>query len=300
MRLCSILDPTAGGGAAATIPAVVGPDGRLAPLPALAPDLPADLMALLEHLGGGPGGLEDRLAAALAELDETSLLDPAAVTVVAPYRRPRKILGIGLNYRAHADDLAAESPTEPASFLKGDHTIIGPGEPIVLPPQSRRVTAEAELGLVIGRECRDVEEEDALDHVAAVCTVLDQTAEDILQRNPRFLTRSKNFPTFFSFGPQLVTLDEVLDRLGAIEALTVATHHNGQLHRADVVASMAFLPAFLVSFHSKVMPLHPGDIISTGTPGAVVVEDGDEAACVIDGIGTLRNPVVRPRPPGPR
>jgi 2-keto-4-pentenoate hydratase/2-oxohepta-3-ene-1,7-dioic acid hydratase in catechol pathway len=100
----------------------------------------------------------------------------------------------------HASDLAERIPTEPASFMKGDHTIIGPGDPIPVPSQSNRTTAEAELGLVIGRECYQVEEDVALDYVAGVCPVLDQTAEDILERNPRFLTRSKNFPGFFSFG----------------------------------------------------------------------------------------------------
>ena len=127
----------------------------------------------------------------------------------APYRRPRKIWGIGLNYVAHATDLTETVPDEPASFMKGDHTIIGPGDPIPLPSQSERVTAEAELGLVIGRLCRDVEPENALDHVFGVCPVLDQTAEDILARNPRFLTRSKNFPGFLSFGPAIAALSEV-------------------------------------------------------------------------------------------
>jgi 2-keto-4-pentenoate hydratase/2-oxohepta-3-ene-1,7-dioic acid hydratase in catechol pathway len=210
------------------------------------------------------------------------------------YRRPRKIWGIGLNYLAHAEDLAADYPDEPASFIKGDHTIIGPGDDIVLPPQSGRVTAEAELGLVIGRHCQDVEEDEALSYVAGVVNILDQTAEDILERNPRYLTRSKNFPTFFSFGPHLVTMDEVLERFGALEDIVVATEHNGRLHRENTVSNMAYVPSFLVSFHSKVMPLFPGDIISTGTPGAVVVEDGDVAACRIDGIGTLENPVIRP------
>ena len=98
---------------------------------------------------------------------------------------------------------------EPASFMRPDTTIIGPGEEICLPEQSKRVTAEAELGLIIGREAKNVSEEEVPSVVAGLTTILDMTAEDILQKNPRYLTRAKSFDTFFSFGPQFVTLDEV-------------------------------------------------------------------------------------------
>ncbi len=215
--------------------------------------------------------------------------DPGTMTFGPLYRHPRKIWGIGLNYRDHAKDLEAIYPDEPASFIKGDQTIIGPGDVIELPPESERVTAEAELGVIIGKPCRRVSEADALSYVAGYCLILDMTAEDILQRNPRYLTRSKNFDTFFSFGPELVTTDEVPDVL----ALRVGTWNNGVLHRDNLVGHMQFPPAQLVSFHSHVMTLFPGDIISTGTPGAVVIADGDLAECRIDGMGVLRNPVRR-------
>jgi 2-keto-4-pentenoate hydratase/2-oxohepta-3-ene-1,7-dioic acid hydratase in catechol pathway len=173
--------------------------------------------------------------------------------------------------------------------MKCDNTIIGPGDAIELPPQSERVTAEAEIGVIIGRCCRCVSETEAPGYIAGYCLILDMTAEDILQRNPRFLTRAKNFDTFFSFGPELITADEVPDLLN----VTVGTYRNGQLHRENVVANMAFPPFYLVSFHSHVATLYPGDIISTGTPGAVVIEPGDVAECRIDGLGVLTNPVRR-------
>jgi 2-keto-4-pentenoate hydratase/2-oxohepta-3-ene-1,7-dioic acid hydratase in catechol pathway len=210
------------------------------------------------------------------------------VTFLAPYRNPRKIWGIGLNYTAHADDLAAVYPDEPASFVKGDHTIIGPDDVIQLPVQSERVTAEAELGVVFGAECRDVEVGNALDYVWGVCPVLDQTAEDILQRNPRFLTRAKNFPGFFSFGPGITPLCDVPGDLADVEVTTV---RNGMAHRSNVVSNMIFSPELLISFHSKVFPWFPGDILSTGTPGAIVVGGGDVAECRIGPLGVLRNPV---------
>ena len=226
----------------------------------------------------------------LADAEQSVLkLDPKTLRYGPLYRHPRKILGIGLNYRDHAADLNAPYPTEPASFMKCDNTIIGPGDTIELPPQSERVTAEAEIGVIIGRQCRCVSEEQAREHIAGYCLIIDITAEDILQKNPRFLTRSKNFDTFFSFGPELITADEVPDVLN----VKVGTYHNGRLHRENVVANMAFPPFYLVAFHSHVATLYPGDIISTGTPGAVVVGDGDVAECRIDGLGTLSNPVRR-------
>ncbi|HVT70805.1 MAG TPA: fumarylacetoacetate hydrolase family protein [Trebonia sp.] len=210
----------------------------------------------------------------------------------APYRRPRKILGIGLNYRAHASDLGADAPRKtPASFLKGDHTIIGPGEAIQLPAGIGRVTAEAEVGLVIGRPCYRVGVDEAWDYVAGLTAVLDQTAEEVLLENPRYLTRVKNYPTFFSFGPWLVTTDEARRRVGDLSDLVIATRHNGVVHRQAPVADMIFSPAELLSFHSHVMPLYPGDILSTGTPGAVAIEPGDEVSCELAGLMTLTNPV---------
>ncbi len=225
------------------------------------------------------------------DTDKTSKSSASVLNNAAPpYSRCRKILGIGLNYRAHADDLGANYPTSPASFFKGDHTIIGPNENIVLPEISKRVTSEAELGLVIGLPCYKVSEKEALRYVAGICPILDQTAEDILQENPRFLTRAKNFPTFFSFGPELVSLDEA----GELAELTVATYHNGSLVRSNIVRNMLFSPQYLVAFHSQVMPLYPGDIISTGTPGAVVIQSNDTVECRIDGLATLTNSVVGP------
>lgn len=205
------------------------------------------------------------------------------------YRHPRKIWGIGLNYVDHAADLNEVAPdTEPASFMKPDTTIIGPGDKIKIPHQSDRTTAEAELGIIIGKVCKNVSEEEAINHIAGFTTIIDMTAEDILQKNPRYLTRSKSFDTFFSFGPELVTVDEVHE----VNDLEVATVINGQLHRKNVVSNMTFRPWFLVSFHSKVMTLLPGDIISTGTPGAVVLRDGDVVSCEITGFRTLVNPVI--------
>jgi 2-keto-4-pentenoate hydratase/2-oxohepta-3-ene-1,7-dioic acid hydratase in catechol pathway len=224
----------------------------------------------------------------------TPLAPLASMKFLAPYLHPGLIWGIGLNYLAHAADLAAVAPgDEPASFIKGDHTIIGEGEEIIIPTQSERTTAEAELGIVIGKYCRNVSEAEALDYLYGVVPILDQTAEDILLKNPRFLTRSKNFPTFFSFGPAITTMDEVNNLYPDFSKITVATVINGDIHRENTLSNMTFNPAYLISFHSKVMPLYPGDIISTGTPGAVHINHGDIVECNIAHIGKLVNPVTR-------
>lgn len=282
MRLCSVATPN-GDRAAFHVPhrGLLYADVVLA-------DFTGDVRDLIEL--DTDDELEQRVQSAPDELF-TPLDD---LTFTAPYRRSRKIWGIGLNYVAHAADLSESVPTEPASFMKGDHTIIGQDDHIELPPQSlsQRVTAEAELGLVIGRHCRNVTEDEALEYVWGVTTILDQTAEDILARNPRFLTRSKNFPTFFCFGPDVVSLAEVHQHFSTLDDIEVSTVRNGQDVRANVVANMTFSPAHLVSFHSRVMPLFPGDIISTGTPGALVISDGDTIECRIPGIGQLTTTVV--------
>jgi len=269
------------------------PDGRLARIDRLLPDPPADLLGLLES---------DRLAelgAALDDVPERALVDGGAPSG-PPLRRPQKVLGIGLNYGEHAGDLGEQAPrTSPASFLKAPHTICGPGDPIEVPQGIGKVTAEAELGLVFGRECYRVGVEEAMSYVAAVVAVLDQTAEAVLLENPRYLTRVKNYPTFFAFGPELVTLDEVLAS-GPLETLRVATVLGGEVHREDTVAGMTFSPAELVSFHSHVMPFYPGDVLSTGTPGAVGITHGDVVRCELGGgdrplLSSLTNPVVAGR-----
>lgn len=261
---------------------------RWAPLHLLDESLVGDLLALIEQQPD-LHRLENLRAA--AEPLSAELFIPAAEAVFRPpYRRPHKIWGIGLNYGDHAVDLHESAPDQPASFIKGDHTIIGPGDEIVLPHQSKRTTAEAELGLVIGRMARDVETKDALGNVFGVCAILDQTAEDILAINPRYLTRAKNFPTFFSFGPEVVTLDEFLSQRD-LSDVEVATVIDGRRVHRNRIGNMTHSPSKLVSFHSQMMPLYPGDLISTGTPGAGVLEPGVMAEAHIDGLATLTNRV---------
>ena len=237
------------------------------------------------------------------ELEGIPGLVPAADVEYAPlYRDPKRIFGIGLNYVDHAGDIGMAAPQGfPGSFFKMADTLIGPGDDIKLPrlKEATRTTAEAELGVIMGKDCRDVSEENWLDAVAGYTTILDMTEESILkgnefvQGNPRYLTIVKNFPTFFSFGPQLVTPDEVPDVL----QLEVKSVHNGEVYAKNVVANMTHRPARLVSLHSSIQGWYAGDVLSTGTPRAFPLADGDLAECRISGpdgfsMEPLKNPVV--------
>lgn len=214
---------------------------------------------------------------------------PSGKVMFAPlYRNPCKIWGIGLNYAAHAEELDETVPKgEPGSFMKPSSAVIGHGDTVKIPEMSERTTGEGELGIIIGKKCKDVKINDWLNVVAGFTCIIDMTAEDILRRNVRYLTLSKSFDTFFSFGPALITPDEV----GDILDLEVATVINGSLYAENVPRNMAFKPDFLVSFHSRVMTLNPGDIVSTGTPGAVKLNDGDIIECRITGFPALKNKV---------
>jgi 2-keto-4-pentenoate hydratase/2-oxohepta-3-ene-1,7-dioic acid hydratase in catechol pathway len=221
-------------------------------------------------------------------LKQLDMIPFEAASYAPPYRNPRKIWGIGMNYWQKAEDLASSPPDrEPICFMKPDTSLIGPNEYIRLPVISQKVTAEAELGLVIGKICKDVPESEAMSVVAGYVATLDMTAQDIHAKNPRFLGRSKCFDTFFSFGPHLVTLDECRET----DSLAIETVLNGNVIYSNTISNMIYKLPFIVSYFSAMMTLLPGDIIMTGTPGSTIIREGDTVACHIDGFESLRNPV---------
>ena len=143
----------------------------------------------------------------------------------------------------------------------------------------------------MGKKCKFIEEKDWQDYIVGYTTILDMTEESILRLNPRYLTIVKGFDTFFTFGPQLVTPDEVPD----VSALEVQTVHNGQVHAANTVSNMTHSPSRLVSLISHMQGWLPGDILSTGTPRAVHIQDGDTIECRIFGPDNFRmEPLINP------
>ena len=262
--------------------ALLGDDDGVVPLASAAPGHASVRDALP---AAGAGELPD------PETATADRIPRGNVSLGAPLEEPGKLFGIGLNYVEHAGDLSEDAPEEPASFFKPTTAATGPGGPIRLPPESisERVTAEAELAVVIGRTCRNVDVEAADDVIAGYVPVIDMTAEDVLQRNPRFLTRAKSFDTFLVLGPRLVMPESGTD----LSETTVRTVVDGETIAENVVGNMTFPPRELVAFHSDVMTLEPGDVISTGTPGAGVIEPGSHVRAEVEGFGSVEADVVR-------
>jgi 2-keto-4-pentenoate hydratase/2-oxohepta-3-ene-1,7-dioic acid hydratase in catechol pathway len=230
--------------------------------------------------------IETDALAGISGVEEAEALPLDAVRPLLPYDVPPKIWCIGLNYKTHAEDINAVQPEEPGSFMKPASCLFPPGGDIVLPPPhvSDDVDAEGELGVIIGRKCRFVPLEAVPEVIFGYTTTLDLTALDVLRKNPRYLTRAKGIDTFFSFGPVIVTRDEIAE----VDALEVVTEHNGGICSRDFVRNMRHRPYELVRFHSDFMTLHPGDLISTGCPKGARIKRGDRVAARIDGVGLLR------------
>jgi 2-keto-4-pentenoate hydratase/2-oxohepta-3-ene-1,7-dioic acid hydratase in catechol pathway len=222
----------------------------------------------------------------LADLpDDLESIPFADVTPLLPYEVPPKIWCIGLNYKSHAADINAVQPEEPGSFMKPASCMFQPEGAIELPPPevSSDVDAEGELGVIIGRKCRYVPADAVREVIFGYTTTLDLTALDVLRKNPRYLTRAKSIDTFFSFGPVIVTADEIPD----VDHLEVITEHNDGICSRDFVYNMHTRPAELVRFHSDFFTLYPGDLISTGCPKGARIKAGDRVRARIEGVGTL-------------
>jgi 2-keto-4-pentenoate hydratase/2-oxohepta-3-ene-1,7-dioic acid hydratase in catechol pathway len=201
------------------------------------------------------------------------------------------IWGAGLNYRGHSADLNAEQPASgPGSYLRPGSCLIGNGQQISLPTQSKRVTAEAELGLVVGRDCKNVRRDAWRSVIAGVTAVLDMTAEDVIRENPRYIPWAKGFDTFCSVGPQLVTLDEFDD--ARLQSIRVSTVHNGEVVASAPVSDMKYDLGYLVEYFTAGRTIAAGTVICTGTPGAAVIRPGDSIRSVVEGVGALAHTVA--------
>jgi len=226
---------------------------------------------------------------------QSNLFDESDVILHAPILRPQKLIGIGLNYRDHAEEAKMELPKEPLLFAMYANAIIGPNQAIVIPPMSKQVDYEAELAVVIGTRARHVPPGEALQHVAGYTIVHDVSARDLQFSDGQWL-RAKSFDTFAPIGPYLVTRSA----LGDADGLDIALRLNGQTLQKSNTRNLIFKVPALVSHISKVMTLEAGDVIATGTPGGVgftrnppiFMKPDDVAEIEIEGIGVLRNPVV--------
>ncbi len=242
--------------------------------------------------GVGPGGEDDGSGTITPVLGHPfgalELAGPpvplSGVRLLAPVL-PSKIVAVGKNYAAHAQEMGGEVPLEPMIFLKPSTAVIGPGDPIALPEQSERVEHEAELAVVIGRLCSEVPIRRVPEVVLGYTCANDVTARD-LQATDGQWGRAKGFDTFCPLGPWIETeLDPT--------AVGVRCTVNGEVRQDGTTADLVRGVAELVAWISNVMTLLPGDVILTGTPAGVgPLVDGDSVSVSLSSIGTLTNRVV--------
>jgi len=199
---------------------------------------------------------------------------------------PSKIVCVGRNYAEHAKELGNEVPTAPLLFLKAPSAIISHGDEIVIPRQSNQVEHEGELGVVIGRDCKNIrDDEDPFQYVLGYTCMNDVTARDVQRGDVQF-TRGKSFDTFCPVGPHIETELDVSD-------IRVTTTVNGVIKQDGRTSQMVFPVDFLIRYISRQMTLKTGDLIATGTPSGVSkLNPGDVCEITVEGIGTLSNKVV--------
>jgi len=206
------------------------------------------------------------------------------VALLAPVIPRSKVVAVGRNYHEHAAEFGNEAPGEPLLFFKPNTSVIGPGDAIVLPPQSERVDFEGELAVVIGRVARNVAAEDADDVIFGYTVANDVTARD-LQKTDGQWARAKGFDTFCPVGPVIETEFDVA--AGEIETLV-----NGERKQHGTFDLMVHSIADVIAYASAAFTLLPGDLVLTGTPAGVgPIVDGDRVEVKVPGIGTLGNPV---------
>ncbi len=224
-----------------------------------------------------------------ADFERGELTNPplAAIHPMAPVQ-PSKIVCVGRNYREHAKELNHEIPTSPLIFLKPPSAVIAPGDEIRRPDaQSQRVDFEGELGVVIGRRCRQLRDgEDVKGYILGYTCVNDVTARDLQNKDGQW-TRAKGFDTFCPIGPV------VADGLDPWQGVKVETRLNGLLRQSGVTSDFIFPLDVILRYVTSVMTLEPGDVIATGTPAGVgPMQAGDVVEVTVEGVGTLTNTVV--------
>lgn len=238
-----------------------------------------------------------------ASLDRLRALDPSRLPLVltpvrtgVPVARVGKFVAIGLNFSDHAAEAGMAVPAEPVVFMKATSCLVGPDDDVIKPRRSTKMDWEVELGIVIGRTARSVNEADALAHIAGYCVVNDVSEREFQLERGGTWDKGKSFDTFGPVGPWLVTCDEIAD----VHALPMWLDVNGERMQQGNTSTMIFRCAELVSYVSEVMTLYPGDIITTGTPPGVgmgmkpprYLQAGDEMTLGIEGLGTQRQRVV--------
>jgi 2-keto-4-pentenoate hydratase/2-oxohepta-3-ene-1,7-dioic acid hydratase in catechol pathway len=215
-----------------------------------------------------------------------------SITLEAPISRPGKIVALGKNYLDHVEETKSEVPQFPVIFAKFPSSVIGPDDTIHIPELSSKIDWEVELGIVIGRYCKDVNEKKVLDYVAGYTIINDVSARDLQMGDGQWV-RGKSLDGFCPMGPCIVTKDE----LGDASKLKMYTKVNGVIKQESSTSNLIFNVPSIVSYLSQSFTLEPGDVIATGTPSGVgfvreppeFLQPGDKVEMYIEKIGHLRN-----------
>lgn len=266
-------------------PGILDADGKVRDLSAHVPDLAGD-------------ALSDQSLARIATLDLASLPEVNVERYGPCVAGVGKFICIGLNYSDHAAESGMAVPSEPVIFAKATSAICGPNDNIEIPRGSSATDWEVELGVVIGKEAKYIDEADALDHVAGYCVINDLSERDFQLKREGQWVKGKSADTFGPIGPWLVTRDEVPDP----QALGMYLDVNGKRMQDGSTSTMVYGVAHVVAYLSQFMSLQPGDIISTGTPPGVgmgmkpepvYLKAGDTMALGIEGLGKQTQKVVQ-------
>jgi 2-keto-4-pentenoate hydratase/2-oxohepta-3-ene-1,7-dioic acid hydratase in catechol pathway len=268
-----------------------GPRELVFDLNRIEPQLPEQMTAFLES---GEAAL-DLAAKALAEAPLDAAFALEGLTLKAPIPRPGKIIAIGQNYLSHTAEANAAASKYPIIFAKYNNTVIGLGEPIVIPKLTQQVDYEGELAVVIGKRCKSLLVSEALACVGGYTLLNDVSARDYQHLTSQW-TVGKSFDTFAPMGPALITADEITDPQNLNLRVTIGGEELQSANTRDMIFSVAQLIATI----SAVMTLEPGDVIATGTPAGIGaartpprwLRPGDVVRVEIEGIGVLENPVV--------
>ncbi|WP_160007514.1 fumarylacetoacetate hydrolase family protein [Rhizobium sp. 18055] len=260
-------------------PAMLDADGKIRDLSAHVPDI------------AGKAISPDSLAK-LAKLDPRSLPELQPGRIGACVAGTGKFICIGLNFSDHAAETGAAVPPEPVIFMKATSAIVGPDDNVLIPRGSEKTDWEVELGVIIGKTAKYVNEADALDYVAGYCVSHDVSERAFQSERAGQWTKGKSCDTFGPIGPWLVTKDEISDPQNLGMWLKV----NGETMQNGSSKTMVYGVAFVVSYLSQFMSLHPGDVISTGTPPGVglgmkpqrFLKAGDVVELGIEGLGTQK------------
>lgn len=263
-------------------PGIIDVQGKIRDLSGLIPDINPATIADLSRLR--------------SVKPETLPLVPEGVRMGSCVGGMGKFMCIGLNYSDHAAETGATVPTEPILFMKATSAICGPNDPIIIPRKSQATDWEVELGVIIGKKAKYVTEDEADDYIAGYCVVNDVSERDFQTKRQGQWSKGKSGDNFGPIGPWLVTKDEVADP----QKLKMWLKVNGQMRQNGSTSTMVYGARFLVAYLSQFMSLHPGDLISTGTPPGVgmgmkppqYLKPGDVVELGIEGLGSQKQSVI--------